>query len=88
PVPLPRPEQTSWLRMVLQEGMNRQIKRMTAAVGHPTVRLARVAIGHVTLPMDLAPGMWREMTAVERKVLLDDAWPRGRPTAALRRRRP
>jgi 23S rRNA pseudouridine2457 synthase len=58
--------------------MNRQIKRMTAAVGHPTVRLARVAIGRVTLPADLAPGQWRELNALERKVLLDDVWPRGR----------
>lgn len=86
-VPLPSPDRTTWLRMVLHEGMNRQIKRMTAAVGHPTVRLARVAIGHVTLPPDLAPGVWREMTPVERKVLLDDAWPHGRPMAVPRRYR-
>ena len=87
PVPLPPPSATTWLRMVLHEGMNRQIKRMTAAVGHPTVRLARVAIGHVTLPPDLMPGTWREMTTVERKVLLDDAWPRGRRDVAQHHRR-
>ncbi len=86
-VPLPSPDRTTWLRMVLQEGMNRQIKRMTAAVGHPTVRLARVAIGHVTLPPDLAPGTWREMTTVERKVLLDDVWPHGRHSAMHRNSR-
>ncbi|MCU0519639.1 MAG: pseudouridine synthase [Anaerolineae bacterium] len=86
PVPQPPPDHTTWLRIVLHEGMNRQIKRMTAAVGHPTVRLTRVAVGHVTLPPDLAPGTWREMTAVERKVLLDDAWPNGR-RAAVRRHR-
>ncbi len=78
PNPLPAPEKTSWLRIVLQEGMNRQIKRMTAAVGHPTVRLVRVAIGRVTLTPDLTPGRWRDLTAAERKVLLDDVWPRGR----------
>ena len=88
PLPQPPPDQTTWLRMVLREGMNRQIKRMTAAVGHPTVRLARVAIGHVTLPPDLAPGSWREMTAVERKVLLDDAWPHGRRAAGHSHYRP
>jgi 23S rRNA pseudouridine2457 synthase len=79
PIPLPHASKTSWLRIVLHEGMNRQIKRMTAAVGHPTVRLIRVAIGRLTLPPDLAPGMWREMNAVERQVLLSDVWPRGRP---------
>jgi 23S rRNA pseudouridine2457 synthase len=71
PGPLPAPEKTTWLRMVLHEGMNRQIKRMTAAVGHPTVRLVRVAIDRLTLPSDLAPGEWRDLTAVERQVLLD-----------------
>ncbi len=75
---LPSPEKTSWLRMVLHEGMNRQVKRMTAAVGHPTVRLVRVAIGRLTLPADLEPGSWRELNAVERQVLLADVWPRGR----------
>ncbi len=82
PVPLPSPDKTSWLRMVLHEGMNRQIKRMTAAVGHPTVRLVRVAIGHVTLPSDLDPGQWREMNVVERKVLLTDVWPHGAPSGS------
>jgi 23S rRNA pseudouridine2457 synthase len=74
PTSLPAPEKTSWLRIVLREGMNRQIKRMTAAVGHPTVRLVRVAIGRITLPPNLQPGQWRDLTAVERKVLLDDVW--------------
>ncbi len=78
PLRLPSPEKTSWLRMVLHEGMNRQVKRMTAAVGHPTVRLVRVAIGRLTLPADLEPGSWRELNAVERQVLLADVWPRGR----------
>lgn len=85
PKPLPASSKTSWLRMVLHEGMNRQIKRMTAAVGHPTVRLVRVAIGHLTLPADLEPGEWRDLNAVERKVLLTDVWPRGRPRSSARR---
>src|SRR4051812_2279949 len=59
---------TAWLRLVLREGRNRQVRRMTAAVGHPTLRLVRVAIGPVTLG-DLAPGHWRELTAAERVAL-------------------
>lgn len=77
-IPLPAPEKTTWLRMVLREGKNRQIKRMTAAVGHPTVRLVRIGIGPLTLPPDLASGQWRDLTAVERKVLLNWIWPSGR----------
>jgi len=78
PRQLPSPAKTTWLRIVLREGRKRQIRRMTAAVGHPTVRLVRVAIGRLTLPPDLAPGEWRDLTATERRVLLDDVWPRGR----------
>jgi pseudouridine synthase len=59
---------TAWIRLVLREGRNRQVRRMTAAVGHPTLRLVRVAIGAVTLG-DLAPGRWRELTAEERAAL-------------------
>ena len=81
PYPLPHPSKTSWLRMVLHEGMNRQIKRMTAAVCHPTVRLVRVAIGRLTLPPDLAPGEWRDLNASERQLLLTETWPRGHPRA-------
>jgi 23S rRNA pseudouridine2457 synthase len=56
---------TAWLRLVLREGRNRQVRRMTAAVGHPTLRLVRVAIGPVTLD-DLQPGHWRDLTPLER----------------------
>lgn len=49
--------------MILTEGRNRQVRRMTAAVGYPTLRLVRVAIGPYTLE-GLAPGEWRD--AVER----------------------
>jgi len=49
---------TAWLRMEISEGMNRQIRRMTAQVGHPTLRVIRVAIGSIRLGA-LAPGEWR-----------------------------
>jgi 23S rRNA pseudouridine2457 synthase len=59
---------TSWLRIVLIEGRNRQVRHMTAAVGHPTLRLVRIAIGPITLG-DLAPGEWRELSGEEVKSL-------------------
>jgi 23S rRNA pseudouridine2457 synthase len=49
---------TCWLELTLTEGRNRQVRRMTAAVGHPTLRLVRAAIGNLTL-MGLEPGKWR-----------------------------
>jgi 23S rRNA pseudouridine2457 synthase len=55
---------TAWLRITLREGLNRQVRRMTAAVGHPTLRLIRIAIGPIGLG-DLQPGQWREVTAQE-----------------------
>ncbi len=55
---------TTWLSLTLREGRNRQVRRMTAAVGLPTLRLVRVAIGHLQL-QDLAPGCWRDLTRSE-----------------------
>jgi 23S rRNA pseudouridine2457 synthase len=53
---------TSWIELELREGRNRQVRRMTAAVGFPTLRLVRYAIGPHTLD-GLAPGAWREEVA-------------------------
>ncbi|UYY57693.1 pseudouridine synthase [Sphingomonas sp. S2-65] len=47
-----------WITLTIREGRNRQVRRMTAAVGHPTLRLVRWSIGEWTLG-DLAPGKWR-----------------------------
>ena len=58
-----------WLALELTEGKNRQVRRMTAAIGHPTLRLRRVRIGGFPLG-DLAPGRWRELTPAERTAVL------------------
>ncbi len=55
---------TAWLRMEIREGRNRQIRRMTAQVGHPTLRIIRVAIGKIQLGT-LRPGQWRLLTPEE-----------------------
>lgn len=55
---------TAWIELTLTEGRNRQVRKMTAAVGHPTLRLIRVSSGPVQLG-DLAPGAWRELSAAE-----------------------
>ena len=56
---------TSWLEIDLHEGKNRQVRRMTAKVGFPTLRLIRIAIGPWQLGA-LAPGAWQEMTVPDR----------------------
>lgn len=60
---------TTWLELELVEGKNRQVRRMTAAVGYPTLRLVRVAIGVFPLG-GLAPGDWRAMERTEISLLL------------------
>lgn len=60
---------TAWLELVLTEGKNRQVRRMTAKVGFPTLRLVRVAIAHLHLG-NMQPGQWRDLTAPELELLL------------------
>lgn len=55
-----------WIGLELIEGKNRQVRRMTAAIGHPTLRLLRVRIGKLTLG-DLPAGHWKALSAVERR---------------------
>jgi len=66
--PRPRPVRgyhpTNWLKIILFEGKKHQVRRMTAAVGLPTLRLVRVAIGALELG-SLKPGQWRELTQTE-----------------------
>jgi 23S rRNA pseudouridine2457 synthase len=51
-----------WIKLTLHEGRNRQVRRMTAAIGHPTLRLVRWSIGEWSLDK-LAPGAWREISS-------------------------
>ncbi len=60
-----------WIGLELIEGKNRQVRKMTAAIGHPTLRLMRVRIGNFWLG-DLAPGKWRELAEAERKLTTKD----------------
>jgi 23S rRNA pseudouridine2457 synthase len=60
---------TCWIGLELIEGKNRQVRRMTAAIGHATLRLIRVGIGRFEL-RGLTPGTWRILTAAERNLLL------------------
>ena len=63
PVRLRQAIPTRWISLGIREGRNRQVRRMTAAVGYPTLRLIRAAIGPYALK-DLAPGAWGQATAV------------------------
>jgi 23S rRNA pseudouridine2457 synthase len=51
---------TAWIELTLREGKNRQVRRMTAHVGFPTLRLVRAAVGRVSVE-SIAPGTWREI---------------------------
>jgi len=57
-----------WIGLELIEGKNRQVRRMTASIGHPTLRLLRVRIGGLKLG-NLAPGKWKILSAEERKLV-------------------
>jgi len=60
----------AWISLELTEGKNRQVRKMTAAVGHPTLRLFRVAIGDLRLlSLALDPGQWKELKAEERSLI-------------------
>jgi 23S rRNA pseudouridine2457 synthase len=56
---------TCWLEIRIHEGRNRQVRRMTAAVGHPTLRLVRYAVGDWTID-GLSPGQWRRVAVTPR----------------------
>jgi len=76
PPPVPRAGRTtSWIELVLTEGRNRQVRRMTAAVGLPTLRLVRVAVGPWAIG-DLAPGRSREVTSLPPALFARPARPR------------
>ncbi len=75
----------SWIAIELTEGKNHQVRKMTASVGHPTLRLIRVRVGGFELGT-LAPGEWRELSIEQRRQVLGDLkFPPKRPVA---RRRP
>ncbi|GAB3028154.1 MULTISPECIES: pseudouridine synthase [Oleiagrimonas] len=66
---------TAWLELTIREGRNRQVRRMTAAVGLPTLRLVRTRVGAVELG-DLAPGDWTELQGDAAAALRTDGVPR------------
>ncbi|WP_163390138.1 23S rRNA pseudouridine(2457) synthase RluE [Enterovibrio norvegicus] len=57
---------TSWIAITLEEGRNRQVRRMTAAVGHPTLRLIRHRMGEWTVD-DMQPGEWKEVSVPQKQ---------------------
>jgi len=74
PIRVRKQVQDCWLSLELTEGKNRQVRRMTAAVGHPTLRLFRMRIGQLNIDsLGLAPGAWRELSATERSAALSSA---------------
>ncbi len=60
---------TAWLEITLREGRNRQVRKMTAAVGHPTLRLVRIRIGRLELK-GIEPGTWRNLSELEESSLI------------------
>ena len=60
-----------WIGLELIEGKNRQVRKMTATIGHPTLRLIRVKIGGLDLGT-LVPGVWKELNLAERNLVLKE----------------
>jgi 23S rRNA pseudouridine2457 synthase len=65
---------TCWIGLELTEGKNRQVRRMTAAIGHPTLRLMRARIGRFELA-GIEPGKWKILSPAERNRVLDQKRP-------------
>jgi 23S rRNA pseudouridine2457 synthase len=63
PIRVRQAKPTAWIELIIREGRNRQVRRMTAAVGYPTLRLIRAAIGPYTLDA-LAPGSWQQQVLI------------------------
>ena len=78
-------EGNSWFEVKLREGRTQQIRKMYQAIGHPVSKLKRVAIGPISDP-DMTPGMWRELTKQEVKLLESGREPRRRAAAAPRKK--
>jgi 16S rRNA U516 pseudouridylate synthase RsuA-like enzyme len=78
---------TAWLELTITEGRNRQVRRMTAAVGHPTLRLVRVSVGPWRLGR-LQPGEWLELPVPQdwRALLVSDPAESGPGHLPARRR--
>ena len=79
----------SWLSIVITEGRNRQVRRMTAAVGLPTLRLVRLRFAQFSLSPDLSPGQWREATQQEKEeaLCLEYDFARSEQSVTARRRK-
>jgi len=90
PIRFRRQIPTGWIELTLTEGRNRQVRRMTAAVGLPTLRLLRIAVGPWRVE-GMAPGEWREVLRAEAEAVLGaDRLRRTlrKPRSALRARGP
>ncbi len=85
PIRFRRAIPTDWLELAITEGRNRQVRRMTAAVGLPTLRLVRVAIGPWELG-DLAPGRYRHLTSEDIAAAMQRTRPDGAAPQGRRRR--
>ncbi|MGC4058131.1 MAG: pseudouridine synthase [Chitinophagaceae bacterium] len=59
---------TSWISLTITEGKNRQVRKMTAAVGFPTLRLVRYSVGELNI-QEMLPGTWRELSGTELALL-------------------